>query len=409
MESRIAASEVNTSGTEDVRILVLDDEQVVIEAIKKHLRDSGYKIYSAKNGKEGLRLYSEVKPMLVILDLKMPVMDGIEFLENLQLSPDDPASVIVLTGHGSDEDMQRCFDLGIGAFLHKPFNVYELKGLVKHSIALKQVGENLRCELLERTKMEDELRIYRYHLEELVHKRTAELELSNEQLQVEIVQRKKAEEKISLSLREKEVLLKEIHHRVKNNLQIVSSLLDLQSKYINSTELLDMFKDSQNRLKTMALIHEKLYQSDDLSIINFSRYIPSLLNHLYQSYNLSTSVIFLDTDIEDISIGVDTAVPCGLIINELVSNSLKYAFKNGVDGILSVYLKRDEDDGFSLTIGDNGVGLPDGFDPKSVKSLGLRLVNALVVDQLEGSIDYEGDGGAKYLIKFKELKYDKRR
>ncbi|MBF0519031.1 MAG: response regulator [Nitrospirae bacterium] len=409
MVSKTAASEVNMQESEDIRILVLDDEQIVIEAIKKHLRDSGYKIYSAKNGKEGIRLYSEIKPMLIILDLKMPVMDGIEFLEKLHLSPGDPASVIVLTGHGSDEDMQRCFELGIGAFLHKPFNVYELKGLVKHSITLKQVGENLRRELLKRTKMEEELSKYRYHLEELVQKRTSELELSNEQLQIEIAERKKAELKISLSLREKEVLLKEIHHRVKNNLQIVSSLLDLQSKYINNSELLDMFKDSQNRLKTMALIHEKLYQSEDLSIINFSRYIPSLLNHLYQSYNLSTSAISLDTDIEDISIGVDTAVPCGLIINELVSNSLKYAFKNGRDGLLSVYLKRDYDDYFSLTISDNGEGLPDEFDIKNVKSLGLRLVNALVVDQLEGSIDYEGNGGAKYLIKFKELKYDKRR
>ncbi|MEO5356867.1 MAG: response regulator [Nitrospirae bacterium YQR-1] len=409
MEGKTPMAEINTTEPEGVRILVLDDEQVVVEAIKRHLKDSGYQIHSAKNGKEGLRLFYKIKPILVILDLKMPVMDGIEFLEYLQLTPEDPASVIVLTGHGSDEDMQRCFELGIGAFLHKPFNLYELKGLVKHSISLKQVEQNLKRELSVRTKMEEELRKYRYHLEELVKKRTSELQQTNEKLRIEIDERTKAEEKISHSLREKEVLLKEVHHRVKNNLQIVSSLLDLQSKYIESRELLEMFKDSQNRLKTMALIHEKLYQSEDLSIINFSRYVPSLLNHLYQSYNLSASVISLDTDIDDISIGVDTAVPCGLIINELVSNSLKYAFSDGREGLLSVYLKRSPDDYYSLTIADNGVGLPQGYDFKSVKSLGLRLVYALVVDQLEGFIDYDGCAGAKYLIKFKELKYDKRR
>ncbi|MBF0456689.1 MAG: response regulator [Nitrospirae bacterium] len=383
------------------KILILDDEQIVIDAITKHLSRYNYDIYSGKNGKEGLTLYNDVNPILIILDLRMPVMDGVEFLRKINLSPADPCSVVVLTGHGSDEDMERCFELGISAFLRKPFNLYELLGIVTHSIALKKVELDLKAELIQREMMETELRLYRGHLEELVKTRTAEL-------QKEIVDRTNAEKLATRSLKDKEVLLREIHHRVKNNLQIVSSLLDLQSKYIKDPETLDMFKDSQNRLQTMALLHEKLYQSDNMAEIDFAKYLNNLLDHLYRSYCIDTSSILMNTDIEDATIGLDTAVPCGLIINELVSNSLKHAFKNAEGGSLSVSLHKLDDGRFKLTVSDTGVGLPDGIDLKNAKTLGLRLVNALVVEQLEGTLEFNSNNGASFWIVFKELKYSSR-
>ncbi|MBF0318374.1 MAG: response regulator [Nitrospirae bacterium] len=390
------------------KILILDDEQIIIDAITKHLRPFNFKIYSANDGKEGLALYQEVRPILIILDLRMPVMDGVEFLRRISLSPMDPCSVIVLTGHGSDEEMDRCFELGVSAFLRKPFNVYELVGMVKHSIALKKVELSLKDELTERAKMEEELLRYRNHLEELVDKRTAELQNTNDLLQNEIIERTKAEQLATQSLKDKEVLLREIHHRVKNNLQIVSSLLDLQTKYIKDPETLHMFKDSQNRLKTMALLHEKLYQSDNMAEIDFAKYLTNLLEHLYRSYCIDTANISMATDIEKATIGLDTAVPCGLIVNELVSNSLKHAFKGDGRGKLFIRLENLSKGRFKLTVSDTGVGMPAGIDLKSAKTLGLRLVNALVTEQLDGSIEFDSANGTSFRIFFKELKYNKR-
>ncbi|MBF0316939.1 MAG: response regulator [Nitrospirae bacterium] len=390
------------------KILILDDEQIVIDAIKKHLKVYGYTIYEAKNGIDGIKLFHEINPILIILDLKMPVMDGVEFLQKINLTPTDPYSVIVLTGHGSDEDMERCFELGVSAFLHKPFNLYELKGLVKNSIALKHVEKDLKRQLHARNKMEEELWKYRYMLEDLVEKRTSQLKVTNEKLHVEINERLKAEERLKQSLREKEVLLREVHHRVKNNLQIVSSLLDLQTRYIDNDASLEMFRDSQRRLKAMALIHEKLYQSDNMERIEFGKYVENLLNHLYASYCLNTDRISLKTDIDECYIGIDTAVPCGLIINEIVSNSLKHAFPSDAQGDINVALKLQQDATFTLAISDTGIGISPDMDLQNAQTLGLRLVNALVLDQLEGSIQCNTNPGTTFRITFGELKYSKR-
>ncbi|MBF0606389.1 MAG: histidine kinase dimerization/phosphoacceptor domain -containing protein [Candidatus Magnetobacterium sp. LHC-1] len=390
------------------KILILDDEQIVIDAIKKHLRTYGYTIHEAKNGIDGIKLFHEVNPVLIILDLKMPVMDGVEFLQKINLAPTDPYSVIVLTGHGSDEDMERCFELGVSAFLHKPFNLYELKGLVKNSIALKHVEKDLKRQLDARNKMEGELWKYRYMLEDLVEKRTLQLKTTNDKLHVEINERLKTEERLKQSLREKEVLLREVHHRVKNNLQIVSSLLDLQARYITNEESLEMFRDSQRRLKAMALIHEKLYQADNVERIDFRKYVENLLNHLYASYCLNTDRISMNANIDECYIGLDTAVPCGLIINEIVSNSLKHAFTADVRGSINVELKVQPGNAFVLTIGDTGSGIAPGIEIKDAQTLGLRLVNALVTDQLEGSIQCETNPGTTFKISFGEMKYSRK-
>lgn len=384
------------------KILILEDEEIVINAIKKHLKTDSYKIFTASNGMEGLEVYNEEKPILIILDLKMPVMDGIEFLEEIKLTPFSPCSVIVLTGHGSDEDMERCFDLGIHAFLHKPFNVYELKGLVRHSIALKHVEQNLKKEITQRTKMEEELWKYRYLLEDIVDKRTEELKGANDKLQKEISERKNAEEKLKKTIKEKDTLLTEIHHRVKNNLQIVSSLLDLQSRYVKDEYAKNMFVDSQSRLKTMALIHEKLYLSQDVMNIDFYRYVKSLMDYLLYSYRNNTIQSVIEVEIEDIFLDVDTTVPCGIIVNELVTNSLKHAFTKSFPGVIKVEMQKKGDDYYHLKIADNGVGIGEGVNIENSTSLGLRLVYALTTEQLQGSVSVATKEGTVFDILFKQ-------
>jgi PAS domain S-box-containing protein len=221
-----------------------------------------------------------------------------------------------------------------------------------------------------------------------------------------ITERKEAEEKIKSSLKEKEVLLQEIHHRVKNNMQIISSLLNLQTKYVDAEESVNVLMESKNRVKSMAMIHEKLYQSNDLTHIKFVDYIPSLVLNLFYSYKVESTQIEPIFEIEDISLNMETAVPCGLIISELVSNSLKYAFPNGRKGEVHVSLK-SEDDKYELIISDNGLGLPEKLDLDNLESLGLRLVNSLT-EQIDGEMTINRSHGTEFKITFKELSYKDR-
>ncbi|WP_061246228.1 MASE1 domain-containing protein [Leptospira interrogans] len=203
---------------------------------------------------------------------------------------------------------------------------------------------------------------------------------------------KSAERKLQLSLNEKEVMLKEIHHRVKNNLQVISSLLSMQSDYVQDKQSLSVFIESQNRLRTMSMIHEELYQSENLGKIQYSVYIEKLLNQLFQVYGKSDSVVLV-TLLEPLDITVNRAIPIGLIINELVSNSLKYAFPEGRSipnkPELRVSFSKSGEN-LEMRVEDNGIGMPFGFDLKDSNSLGLKLVNILV-RQLGGKIDFSSD------------------
>ena len=225
-------------------------------------------------------------------------------------------------------------------------------------------------------------------------------------ISTDITERKISEDKINYSLKEKNVLLKEIHHRVKNNMQIISSLLSLQTNYIDDNIALDVLKESQNRVKTMAMIHEKLYQSNDFVNIKFDDYILRLVSDLFYSYNIQEDHIKPVIQVEDVKLNIETAVPCGLIISELVSNSLKYAFPKGKNGKMFVSLKRQHNK-YELTISDNGIGFPGDLDFRNTKSLGLQLVNNLV-EQIDGEITLDYSQGTKFTIIFKEMEYKER-
>jgi len=213
--------------------------------------------------------------------------------------------------------------------------------------------------------------------------------------------RRRVEEQLKASLQEKEVLLKEIHHRVKNNFQIISSLLNLQSNYIQDKQDLEFFKISQRRIEAMALLHEKLYQSQDLARINAAEYIPDLVSSLFYSYEVTASIIDLKLNIEPVFLSLDAAIPCGLIINELVLNSLKHAFSNKTSGGIFVAFSRVINSRFILIVSDNGIGLPEDFDFRNTESLGLQLVNALT-SQLLGTIELDRSRGTEFKITFLE-------
>jgi PAS domain S-box-containing protein len=214
----------------------------------------------------------------------------------------------------------------------------------------------------------------------------------------DITERKNSQIKLEKSLKEKEILLKEIHHRVKNNLQVISSLLNLQRNYITNPAVLDIFKSSQNRIAAMALLHEKLYGSDNLSDIDFHEYIKSVTGSLLETYRNSASDVKINVYIEKIQLDLDTSVSLGLIINELVSNSLKYAFKGKQNGEISISMNYSKDKNeLILQVTDDGIGLPEDFNIKEVNSLGLELVSS-IVEQLSGNLSISNNGRTEFKI-----------
>ncbi len=329
-------------------ILIVDDEPTMRFLLRAAMKKEGYHVIEASNGEECLKLVQQQQPDIVLMDAKMPKMDGFECCARLQaISPKDPTPILMITSLDDPESVDLAFAVGASDYATKPI----------HWALLRQ---RVRC------------------------------------LQ-EMVKRRKAEQQIKASLLEKEAMLKEIHHRVKNNLQIISSLLSLQSRAIDDQHILDLFRDSQNRIRLMALIHEKLYQSTDLGKINLKDYIQVLVNYLLRSYSVGASNVDLSIRVDNIFVAIDTAVPCGLIINELVSNSLKYAFPDQDDACIEIQANATTANKFSIHYRDNGIGLPPDFDIEASETLGLQIISSLT-EQLEGSLTVAGTKGAEFTL-----------
>ncbi|MDO8870251.1 MAG: PAS domain S-box protein [Methanobacteriaceae archaeon] len=216
---------------------------------------------------------------------------------------------------------------------------------------------------------------------------------------------KEADKEIRNSLEEKDTLLREIHHRVKNNMQIISSLLNLQKYWDSDVDPLELIEDSQNRIRTMSIVHELLYQSENLSKVDLKVYIQKLTNYLFEQYSARSRKITLWTDLEEGYLNIETSVPCCLIVNELVSNSLKHAFQSGDGEIQILFHKLNEK--YELIVKDNGIGLPKDFDLEKSHTLGLFLVKSLI-DQIDGVLEVKNDNGVEFKIVFEELIYKKR-
>jgi PAS domain S-box-containing protein len=293
-----------------------------------------------------------------------------------------------LTGYRLDELLGHSF-----IELVAPEDLPALVDRFRRALAGEEISPHVQAEMIRKdgTRVSIELSMANLILDDHVIGRVG--------VARDITDRRRAEEQIKASLQEKEVLVKEIHHRVKNNLQIVSSLLNLQSKYIKDPQALQMFVDSQNRVKSMALIHEILFQSRDIANIDFAEYIKNISIQLFRSYGAYSKRIGLIIHAKDIILDVDTAIPCGLIVTELVSNSLKYAFIDGREGQISIHISEDSTGIFTLIVGDNGRGMPEHIDLQHTESLGLKLVVALV-SQLSGTVELDHSHGTTFTITF---------
>lgn len=226
-----------------------------------------------------------------------------------------------------------------------------------------------------------------------------DLKTINLNLNSEVTERKRAETQLRAALKEKETLLQGIHHRVKNNMTVISSLLGLQMNNTDNDEIKEALKDSQNRVRTMSQIHETLYRSDNISVIDMQSYLSELGKTILQSY-ANNGKIVLNFDVENIMIGVKQASPLGLIVNELMTNSIKHGFPDSTEGEIGLQLKLKNENETELTVSDSGIGIPRDLDWKNTDSLGLRLVMMLAENQLHGSIKKENKSGTKFIISF---------
>jgi len=277
----------------------------------------------------------------------------------------------------------------------------ELERRVQERTAeLKQINERLIAEIAHAEAAEKALREAHQELGIRVESRTRELRASNQRLKQEIQRRETVEARIMASLKEKEVLLSEVHHRVKNNLQIICSLLGLQCDSVGDPNVLGALKDSQNRIKSMALIHEQLYQSEDLARIDFSKYLTNLAGALRQAYADKVADVAVTVDVQPVFLEVGVALPCGLITNELVTNSLKHAFPSNARGEVSIDFSRRETGGYRLAVKDNGRGLPEDFALDTATSLGVQLVVNLARIQLRGALQVIRGQGTAFIIEF---------
>jgi two-component sensor histidine kinase/CheY-like chemotaxis protein len=369
------------------KILIVDDKEENLYALEKVLEKVDADIIKATSGNDALIASLNHEFALAILDVQMPGMDGYELAEFIRAEEKTRHIPIIFMSavYSDDYYVFKGYDAGGVDYMVKPYNP---------AVLLSKVSVFLQLH-----RQQAELLKHREHLEEQVKQRTSEL-------QKEITERKRMERRIRASLKEKEVLLKEVHHRVKNNMQVIISMLNLQSGYIDDEQAIEAFRKSQDRIRTMALVHEKLYQAKDLARINFAEYTRDLTNYLLSAYGSDAGTITLKMDIEDISLSIDTAVTCGMILNELITNSIKHAFSGGRGGEIFIELHSDNDK-LILTAGDNGAEIPEDPDSRKTESLGLQLIDAFV-EQLEGSVELNRKDGTEFRITFPIRKYDKR-
>lgn len=334
-----------------IQILVVDDDPDILFATVRILTKAGYDVDEADSVKKCWEKLAENTYDLILLDVILGDGTGLDILKKIKSDRTyDGVFVVMCSGtRVTSSDQADGLDLGADGYITRPFDN-------RHFLSYINA----------------------------------------------IVRIKRAEDRMKSLLNERELLIKEVHHRVKNNFNIVASLLHIQSNQLEDERIKELCLTSRLRITTMAAVHEQLYQSQDLSDINAARYLRDIAVGLFQSHNVDASRITLQTDIENVQLDVDHAIPCGLIVNEIMTNSFKYAFPDSFTEKGTVYLSchKNEKGIIQLTCQDNGVGIPEDIDIYQTKTLGLGLVAMLVEDQLDGEFTVERQNGTRFTITF---------
>jgi two-component sensor histidine kinase/CheY-like chemotaxis protein len=349
-----------------VNILLVDDDTRNLDVLESILAAPDYRLVRARTADEALLALVRDDFAVIVLDVRMPDISGYDLAQMIkERKRTQHVPIIFLTAYyREDEDVLQGYGAGAVDYLSKPVNPMILRSKVAVFVDL--------------------------------FRKTRTLATMNRAMEAEIEDRLK---QLKASLREKDILLKEIHHRVKNNLQVISSLIDLQAARQADPTVQALFRDARDRVRSMALVHEKLYQSEDLARTELGGYIRNLMHELFLAHGGESGNITLRLDMEPMFLPVDLAIPCGLILNELATNSLKHAFVGREAGAIRVELARMDDGRARLVFQDDGRGFPPGMDWSATPSLGLRLIRMLS-DQLNGELALRGGPGTTFELRF---------
>ena len=353
-----------------LRLLHVEDSVSDAALTERTLTKSGYTVYSERvlNARDMRAALAKQSWDLIIADYRLPEFDAPSALRLLQKTGQDIPFIVISGAMGED--------LAV-AMMKAGAQDYLLKGdLARLAPAVEREIRDARTRR-EREQAERALR-------------ESELRFS--------AQRAALESQTAL-LQQRETMLREIHHRVKNNMQVMSSLLNLQSRVASNPVISRMLQENQNRIQSMALLHEILYQSDDLALVDFSKYVRRMAEYLFRSYGVDSRQIRIVAEMDSIGLELDDALPCGLLISEVVSNSLKHAFPDGRDGEVRIEFRHQSDDLLLLVLSDNGIGFSAELDWTTTRSLGLRLVRALA-QQLKAQLEIRSESGTEVKLVF---------
>ncbi|MCD6051728.1 MAG: signal transduction histidine kinase [Verrucomicrobia bacterium] len=382
-----------------LHILLVEDDPDDVALVEMHLRRSGmnHLLHHVKRREEFIRALQTLRYDVILCDFTLPGLNGLDALETArQLAPGTPC--LIVTGSINEETAVECMKAGASDYVLK-------NHIGRLPQAILTTLQRCRAEL-EREKAVEAVRESEKRFRiladsaptliwmagsvgEFIYFNQPWLDFTGKTLDIgsciDITERKQAEQRLSDSLNEKEVLLQEVHHRVKNNMQVISSLFSLAASQQTNPVMAAMLKENQNRVQSMALVHEKFYRKTDLARVDFQDYLHDLVTHLFRSFGAVGRVQYV-LETEPVNLTVDSAIPCGLIANELLSNALKHAFPNGRQGTVTVQLKQDTAGVAQMCISDDGAGLPSEFDTRRGNTLGLQLVRTLT-EQLGGQIE----------------------
>ncbi len=351
---------------EQANILIVDDKPANLELLTGMLKQKGYRIRAALNGNLALQSARNNPPDLILLDITMPEMDGYEvcrYLKEDEKLHDIP--VIFISALNETIDKLKAFSCGGVDFITKPFQLEEVLARVNIHLQLTHI------EALER----------------------------------EIAGRKITEERLMQLLHEKETLIRELYHRTRNSLQVIISMLLLQAEeHPSNGELQDVLKNTEQRIRAISLVHQMLYNSQNLSQIPINEYIHKLSDMIMQDFEVPVDKVSLNINACDHYFLLDTAIPLGLILNELITNSLKYAFPDDHKGVITITLTSGDSENI-LHYHDNGIGVAAGFDFKNHNTLGLQLIYTLGELQMRGRVVMENSGGVTCKFEFPDNLY----
>ena len=349
----------------DNRILVVDDSPTNLMLLASILSADGYRVTPMDSGEGALAEVAARPPDLILLDIRMAGLDGFAVCRRLK-AESATRDIPIMFISGASETAERVAGLELGAvdFISKPVQRAELRARVRTHLELR------------RLRVESE-------------RHAANVERANRLLQQELGERRKAEEALATSVREKDHLLKEVHHRVKNNLALIVSLMRLEAGRSREAETLSMLTQMQARIQSVVLLNEALYKTESYSRVKLADYLRQIATHLFQAQNAKTGGLRLVLDLAPVEVEARAAIPCGLIVNELMTNSLKHAFPAGRAGEIRVNLRREEPGTIRLQVSDTGSGLPKDFGSGPRTSLGLTLVSDLA-RQLKGALEIAG-------------------